>query len=242
MSYSETIEARDGYRVRLELDDSGERPYDDGATPILTLERMGYGTSVESFNKQAEPYESAVAEVYSRHGLETVERFAKIFYGATKMDSYWSEGIRGYYVAFDTAEWRETVGVTPELLKDENYLSEVQAWAEGEVYGHIVEKFDAEADDWDVVEDGTCWGFYGRDYAEQAAREALTAALDWAAGHPEPAPAPVVETVPERPSLKDEAERLLSYWEAHGEKSEAVEKWAVSDMLGILRYILEDEA
>jgi hypothetical protein len=52
----------------------------------------------------------------------------------------------------------------------------------------------------------------------------------------------MTEEFAERPTLKDEAERLLSYWEAHGDKPEAVEKWAVSDMLGILRYIVEDEA
>jgi hypothetical protein len=44
-----------------------------------------------------------------------------------------------------------------------------------------------------------------------------------------------------RPTLQEEAERLLSYWEIHGETPEVVAKWAVSDMLGILRYIVEEE-
>lgn len=51
-----------------------------------------------------------------------------------------------------------------------------------------------------------------------------------------------VEEVPERPTLVEEAERLLGYWEQHGENPEAVAKWAVSDMLGILRYIVEEES
>ena len=242
--YSELVEERDGYRVRLEVEDYAEKPYNDGATPILTLERSGYGLTVEAFNSQGEPYVSAVAEVLSRHDLETVERFVKIFYGATKMDAFWSDGIRGYYVAFDTAEWREKMGITTvDRLKGEDYLSEVRAWANGEVYGHIVEKFDPETEDWEAADDGTCWGFYGSEYAEQAAREALTAAIEWDRAHPTLAvvPAPV-EVVPERPTLKDEAERLLGYWEAHGDNPGVVEKWAVTDMLGILRYILEDEA
>ena len=179
------VEERDGYRVRLEFDDSPEQPYDDGATPILTIER---GSHVEAFNKQAEPYVGTVAELLQRFELDTVERFVKIFYGATKMDSFYSDGIRGTYIAFDTAEWREAVGAAPERLQAEDYLSEVRAWAEGEVYGHVVEKFDADADEWEATDDGTCWGFYGREWAEQAAREALTAEIDWAAAHPAPVP------------------------------------------------------
>lgn len=49
------------------------------------------------------------------------------------------------------------------------------------------------------------------------------------------------ETVPPRPTLQEEAERLLSYWERHGDNPEVVAKWAIEDMLGILRYIVEDE-
>lgn len=48
------------------------------------------------------------------------------------------------------------------------------------------------------------------------------------------------ETTPERPTLKEEAERLLGYWEQHGDNPEVVAKWAITDMLGILRYIVEE--
>lgn len=178
------IAERDGMRVRLEYDDSPEQPYDDGATPILTLERSGYGGyRVAAFNSQAEPYVSAVAEVLDRHDMETVERFVKIFYGAVKLDSWYSDGLRGYYVAFDTADWREKVGAPVDRLAAEDYLSEVRAWAEGDVYGYIVERRYAEdgyedEDSWEAVADGSCWGFYGRQWAEQAAREALETALE----------------------------------------------------------------
>lgn len=46
----------------------------------------------------------------------------------------------------------------------------------------------------------------------------------------------------ERPTLVDEAERLLGYWERHGENPETVAKWAVSDLLGILRFIVEEQS
>lgn len=50
------------------------------------------------------------------------------------------------------------------------------------------------------------------------------------------------ENIPARPTLKEEAERLLSYWEIHGGQPEVVAKWAITDMLGILRYIVEEES
>jgi len=37
------------------------------------------------------------------------------------------------------------------------------------------------------------------------------------------------------------SERLLGYWEIHGDSPETVAKWAISDMLGLLRFIVEDE-
>jgi len=43
-----------------------------------------------------------------------------------------------------------------------------------------------------------------------------------------------------RPTLVEEAERLLSYWELHGDNPETIEKWAMTDMLGILRFIVEE--
>jgi hypothetical protein len=42
-------------------------------------------------------------------------------------------------------------------------------------------------------------------------------------------------------TLKEEAERLLSYWEIHANDPRVTADWAVSDMLGILRFIVEDE-
>ncbi|GAB3830115.1 hypothetical protein [Kribbella italica] len=51
----------------------------------------------------------------------------------------------------------------------------------------------------------------------------------------------VEEIIPPRPTLKEEAERLRSYWERHGNNPEAVAKWAVTDMVGILNYIIEGE-
>lgn len=187
--YSEILAERDGYRVSLVVDENADKPYNDGATPILTLEHSGYGGyRVEAFNRQAEEYVHAVAEIVESHGLETLERFVKIFYGAVKLDSEWSDGISGYYVAFDTADWRETVGAPIAALQTENYLSEVMAWANGDVWGYVVDKSvpytktygdgtTVEESEWDDVD--SCYGYYGREYAEEAALEALDTFIEY---------------------------------------------------------------
>ena len=41
-----------------------------------------------------------------------------------------------------------------------------------------------------------------------------------------------------RPTLQEEAERLLSYWEQHGNNLDAVVRWAVDDLLGLARALV----
>ena len=43
-------------------------------------------------------------------------------------------------------------------------------------------------------------------------------------------------------TVTDEAERLQSYWERHGDNPEAVGKWAVSDLLAFVRLVLAVKA
>lgn len=206
-SDADIIEVQGMFRVRLQLDDSAEQPYDDGATPILQLEagRSDYvgGHRAEAFNKQAAPYLDAFRAFESTgQQLEVFERYLRIFHGAVKVQGWHTGYSREYgYLAFDTAAWRESVGA-PDTLADEDYLAEVRAWAEGDVYGWVVEQ-DAThntegEEDWQEVE--SCWGFYGRDYAEQAAKEALTNEV---ANYSEPAAPPAPEEAkPQRPMAK----------------------------------------
>lgn len=79
-------------------------------------------------------------------------------------------------------EWKAAI--------DENLQAQVDlysAWAWGDVYGYIVEKFEPDEDgddehnevtgDWVEIPDGACWGFYGSDHnksgLEAAALECL---------------------------------------------------------------------
>lgn len=192
--WTETIAESDGYRVRLELDDSPEFPYNDGATPILRIGGDYYSHGdAEEMNKQAAEFGDAWDRLShvarnNAHHREIFERYVRIFHGATKVQ-YWNEGVSNEYgyVAFDTAAWRESMGITDlEALEAEDLLSEVRSWATGDVYGYIVEKqlhytktyledpdYNEEDTEWVDVDDGACWGFYGHEWAEQAARQAL---------------------------------------------------------------------
>lgn len=44
-----------------------------------------------------------------------------------------------------------------------------------------------------------------------------------------------------RPTVQEEAERLLGYWERHGDNPETVAKWAFEDLMGFLRFFAEGD-
>lgn len=194
--YLDIVKENDNYRVRLEYDDSGEKPYDEGAVPILSRGFRGYGARWEAVNDQAEGLTGLLNELWQRFDEEQVERFLRIFLGAYSVE--WESSDNCRYLAFDTAEWREKVGITDEWLNRESdikqdrsklaegSLTEILAWANGEVYGWILERKlttyttykdpttgetvrETESEDWEQVE--SCWGYYGDEYAREAATE-----------------------------------------------------------------------
>lgn len=202
MTELDIVEENENYRVRLEYDDSGIKPWGDFQTPVLSKE-FRYG-SWEADNDAAEEFSGTVNEAWDRlKDVETFERFIRIFLGAKSVIVSSSEN--RHYVSFDTPEWREHTGLTDEYLADtpevkpeelaKGTLDEYIAWANGEVYGYIVEKkfitqtkyidpvteelVNVEDDiEWVEVEDGSCWGFYGREWAEESAKEALKSATE----------------------------------------------------------------
>jgi hypothetical protein len=168
------IKTADSYRVRLELDDTPEQPYDDGAVPVLQLDFQPYGSlAVKAFNSQAEPYLEAFLRIMAaapsgRAAVERFERYARVFLGTVKVQQYNIGHFDKYaYLAFDTAAWAADMQVSAEQLQAEDYLSEIRAWAEGDCWGWIVEKqrhwtktySDGETEQgssWEQVE--SCWG------------------------------------------------------------------------------------
>jgi hypothetical protein len=188
------VKENDNFRVYLEADDSGEKPYDEGAVPILSREFRGYGARWEAVNDAAEEYSGLLNALQERFNDEEIERFIRIFLGAYSVK--WDSSDNCRYLAFDTTAWRGHVGLTDEwLARPESdpsdlaagSLSEVISWANGDVYGYVLERRvvthtvvkDAttgevirEDDDefvWEVID--SCWGFYGYQYATEAAEE-----------------------------------------------------------------------
>lgn len=180
--YSEEVEVKGKYRASIIADEDAQVPDWDGMYPTLQLDNYSVGPllgdDAVDFAVTLSTFMASVS-----NPLETFERYLRIFHGTTQFATHNIGHWREYgYVAFDTAKWRETHGVTVEGVKQENLLADVIAWADGDVWGVRVEKLvkwttdddDApvqETHDWEDIE--TVWGYYGREYAEQEARDML---------------------------------------------------------------------
>jgi len=196
----ETLKENENFRVRLVADESYDKPYDEGAVPVLSRDFNYYRGEFEAVNDQAKPYEDAVTEAWNRlnRDSDVLARYLRIFHGAYSIMEDSSSNCA--YLAFDTAAWRESHGLTDEYLDAhpdvldrqklaEGSLSEVMAWANGEVYGYELEKkatgwvvfADENREDeaftrWEVID--SCYGFYGYDVAKEAAEEAFDNATE----------------------------------------------------------------
>ena len=195
----EILEERDGYRVRLVLDEFAEEPYDDGAWPVLRIEPGNWGSSsavTHMYEGSSRPHDlDGAVENAVWHWMTTpsdsdwpkFEKWLRAYLGVTRVETYYSGSF--WYVAYDSAQWRKWACVDPERLPSENPLAEIKAWVEGDVWSWVVEKQVAWTSDdwwpgtteyakrntWEVVD--SCGGYYGSAWAEKSAREAFEFAL-----------------------------------------------------------------
>ncbi|GGU41673.1 hypothetical protein GCM10010211_00850 [Streptomyces albospinus] len=167
------------FRVRLVPDEDARNPredYDHLAHVITIDTHLGYYAPID---KDGGP----LADAWNRmswnrwNGIETFTRWARIYHGAIVIESRPARGpVSLWYLMGDDAE---DLGMLPEAYLDAE-REEYEAWAEGDVYGYIVE----EAVDWLRADDDTetrstweevdsCWGHFGHDWATEAARQAL---------------------------------------------------------------------
>lgn len=193
MSNSEVIETHGNWRVRLEMDECADEPYNDGQCPLMRLEYRHNGWSANHIMASGRPVHEDVrieeaAQRWWSGNRENFSRYLRLFYGTTKLVEWHSQDY--LYIAYDTATWRSYAGWNAEHPMPEKavQLDEYRAWCEGEVYGYVVEKRvhwttndpvfqDCERDEWEEIPDGSCGGFYGYKWAEEAALEALKEAM-----------------------------------------------------------------
>ncbi|MFF4528153.1 hypothetical protein ACFY1P_02670 [Streptomyces sp. NPDC001407] len=167
------------FRVRLVPDEDARSPREDfdHLAHVVTIDtHLGQYAPID---KDGGPFAEAWERVsWNRwKGIEIFTRWANIFHDAIVIESRPARGpVSLWYLLREDAE---DLGMLPEAYLDAE-RAEYEAWADGDVYGYVVEEavdwLRADADDtmstWEEVD--SCWGHYGFDWAVSAARHALT--------------------------------------------------------------------
>lgn len=178
----EILETAGKYRVRLEIDqDSGRfnprKDYDHLAN-VITLKGQNY----IDVDENGGPLQYGWDYFAGRdNDVELFIRWARMVHGAVAIEENPVEGARSiWYLMPEKAA--ESTWEPEKVINSE--IEEYRAWAEGEVYGYIIERSvtwvpkedpngEVEMETWEEVEEGSCWGFVGYDYAKEAALEAF---------------------------------------------------------------------
>jgi hypothetical protein len=189
MTFSETLEERNGYRVRLELENSPDEPYDCSGSPILRIDTGGYNSTRASFVDTSEmrPHEEDDYIINAIDHWQTnpsdidwpkFEKYLRAFFGVRDIEIYRSQDY--WYVTYDSEGWRRSLTTDGADGDFKPSMDEYKAWCEGECYYYAVERQetwhadsdpDVTMDTWEIVD--SCGGFYGADYAREAALEAF---------------------------------------------------------------------
>lgn len=187
MTEMDVLETAGRYRVRLVVQQDSESAnprteQDCNLANVITPKGQRYidvdkdgGPLAEGWKRIEDGYVDAVP---------VFTRWAKIFHGATVVEHRPHDGAWSLWYVMP-GKLAETTWPAEKVIESE--IKEYRAWAEGEVYGHIVEKnvtriardaedrddpeLDDETTEWEHVD--SCWGYIGREYAEEAAREAF---------------------------------------------------------------------
>ena len=98
-------------------------------------------------------------------------RYARLFLGATGLVQIDTQDNTLW--ACDNTALRNLWGSPDSYVFGPDDTREIAAWMEGECYGYVVqERETTDPDEWEDID--SCFGLIGRDWAEQAARDALS--------------------------------------------------------------------
>lgn len=180
------------FRARVTLDEYPDAPEHDFGCPVYGYEFRGYSADVDETPRYGHEsdihsgidFHAALMHFYNHadrfsEALETTDRWLRVFHGGGLREissTVWQGD--PYYLTYDTRAMREFWGQTGEMLETSDpEATEWQSYIDGDVYGIDVERAtsfddDGEPDGWESL-DQSCWGFYGEEYAKEAALEAL---------------------------------------------------------------------
>lgn len=183
-----------GLRVRIAGDPYPYPPDDEYMAPVLRLSTGARPVHLHPLKGSLGPRDDeAVENAARRWGTPSsgtwkyMEKFLRSYLGATRVDTYFSGSY--WYVSYDSENWRQKTGrdLNAALVPEADLLAEWKAWAEGEVYQYIVEQrvpwkridgvLDAELGTWEEVEG--CGGYYGYEWAKEAAMDAFTGECEY---------------------------------------------------------------
>jgi hypothetical protein len=198
------LEKGDRFRLALLPEYDPDEPEDEGSMPLWRIDRRG-ARRVEISNYEEEiDLDGAVHRWHSMSPMshEMIGRRLRAFHCATQVEWWSHQGI--WYVAHDTEKWRAWSGASIANVAREAETSLMAAWKayqEGDVWSYVIQRkvvwlrstpnIDPHVPDglgsamhtWQTVE--ALSALYGRDYAEEAAREDYAAFIAAHIGNPQ---------------------------------------------------------
>lgn len=180
-----------GYAGVRELLDAREDDFDGGNS---TEPLPAYCTDAEALRRVfwAEMEDVADSDLFER----CVEMFALLDIAAyeTQVTGYSQGDWAQVLVVAVPAAVKEFGCTEPPKPADLEYTAKLYGyWAWGDCYGYVIERpaevdEDGDVIEWEQIDDGSCWGYYGSDHEESGLADAAREALP-----DEPAPIPAFE-------------------------------------------------
>jgi hypothetical protein len=177
---TEILETAGRYRLTLEVqqDSASSNPRTEQDCNLANVITLGNQRRYIKIDEDGGPLAYGWYHFAARgKGVELFIRWARMMHGVTAVEENPHDGAHSiWYVTPERLA--ETTWTAEKVIEAE--VREYQLWASGEVYGHVIEKSvhwvsqdhnDAETDTWE--HEDSCWGYIGREYAEEAAREAF---------------------------------------------------------------------
>lgn len=173
---TEILETAGRYRLRLSVDTEPTNPRRDydHISHVITVKDRQYVNIDENGGPLQHGWDHFA---HRENGDELFMRWARMAHGAVIVQDSPHDGPRSF--------WYLMPGGMAEVADPLEFLAveirEYRSWAEGDVYGHVIERSvtwqrteTAESETmitWEEVD--SCWGLVGREYAEGEARQSF---------------------------------------------------------------------